>query len=620
MERSRLPSSRWIPIGGGGPWRIAFLPLLLALAGPLVAQEVRKDGPGTRSPILHGSVVGPEVAAPAVLRSAVLDEVDEEEPNDEPTDANPVAVGDVVAGEVDPEGDADHFVFDVEEGTRLVLDLHAQALGSPLDPTLTLLDADGNEVAFNDDFNGLDSRVTLEVASGGSYFAVVGAFAGGGGPGHVYELAILDQEPGPGDPTSLYAGGFVLPWGMAAGPGGELYVADYLGGIVHEVAADGTVSTLASGLNLPFDLVLDGFGDLLVTELGEGRILRIDLETGDRTTFAELVNALPLTVGPEGQVWIGAGSSLFRYDERGTLLEELPLGQDVVPGILTLAFSPTGVLHLSNELSAVFRLEDGQAVPVLQGEPAFQGMGFDQDGRLYVANGALGRVQVYGPGYELVNEGFAVTNIGGPSNLKFLRDESGAMTPRIVVSNGSFGLEPPYAGAIVELNPAELTVPGARVGVDFLPVVAGQLPGATMGEEYSHRLTLEDGLAAATWFVVEGDLAPGLTLDAGGTISGVPEDDGSFQFRVRAERAQRFGEAPGSLLVSRPAVSTAAVSDAVLGVGGALNADEERFLDLLGNGNGGFDVGDYLLFLRDQGIVTSSLSPANFTREERDHR
>ena len=47
-----------------------------------------------------------------------------------------------------------------------------------LDPTLTLLDPDGQQVAYNDDFVGRDSQITWEAQSDGVYLAIAKGYGG----------------------------------------------------------------------------------------------------------------------------------------------------------------------------------------------------------------------------------------------------------------------------------------------------------------------------------------------------------------------------------------------------------------------------------------------------------
>ena len=78
-------------------------------------------------------------------------------------------------------------------------------------------------------------------------------------------------------------------------------------------------------------------------------------------------------------------------------------------------------------------------------------------------------------------------------------------------------------------------------------------------------------------------------------------------FSVRVDAIGKIGLADLSMTVERPAVSPGRTANQLLGVVGALTEDQERFLDLIGNRNGRLDVGDYLLFLRDQGNIAAAL-------------
>src|SRR2546425_4072082 len=99
----------------------------------------------------------------AAGRSTALATITETEPNDAPATATSVALGDVASGNIDPTGDVDYYAFDVTAGTYLILDVDASRSGSPLDPILWLYAPDGTtELAFSDDYNGLDSHIRSE--------------------------------------------------------------------------------------------------------------------------------------------------------------------------------------------------------------------------------------------------------------------------------------------------------------------------------------------------------------------------------------------------------------------------------------------------------------------------
>ncbi|MGD9968475.1 MAG: PPC domain-containing protein [Hyphomonadaceae bacterium] len=100
---------------------------------------------------------------------------------DQPGDASTQAVlsGDV-EGEISPAGDTDWYRLHVEVGQRYNLALAgiANADGQALDPMLAVYDAQGNQVAFNDDANeSLNSALRYVPAQSGEVFVEARAFS-----------------------------------------------------------------------------------------------------------------------------------------------------------------------------------------------------------------------------------------------------------------------------------------------------------------------------------------------------------------------------------------------------------------------------------------------------------
>ncbi len=537
--------------------------------------------------------------------------VAESEPNDSLTTADPFTLLDSVAGVVNPAGDVDFYVVTLTAGIRVELDIDAQVNGSPLDPVLALFDSSGFLLAFNDDTDGLDSYIAYSIAVTGRYYVGVAEYSpAAGGANYSYLLKTSVQVPGPGDPTTLFATGLGTPSGVAATATGDLLVADQFPARIARVTLAGATSdyvTFVPG-RTPYDVVIDGLGDLLVAVSDSGfagAVLRITVPTSPPTYFARWAggSAEAITVGPDGDVWVADNNCrcLRRFDAVGTRKDSIPTGGRFV---WDLAFSPSGELHASSA-AEVARLVGGALQAAITAPAYLEGLAFDRDGYLYVANGFLGLVNLYTPQYQQVGSVFARSNLGGPIALVFGRSAAGAMTSRLFAANVGYNLQPPYIGSLVEMNPAGMRAIGHRVGVDLLRVAPLALRAGVVGADYADTLRLlSPPPGAVTWSVVSGTLPAGVTLAAAtGVIAGVPQDPGSFQISVRGNVGAQFGAATYTIAVTRPQVTGIDAASALLGASGVLTPAQERFLDLQGNRNGRFDVADLRAYLRSQNLL-----------------
>ena len=92
----------------------------------------------------------------------------------------------MTSGRIEIGGDTDTFSFYAENGTQVAL---ATSLGSLADSTLTLLDAAGNSLAFDDDGGpGLASLISFTIPASGLYVARVAAY--GNWQTGTYELSL----------------------------------------------------------------------------------------------------------------------------------------------------------------------------------------------------------------------------------------------------------------------------------------------------------------------------------------------------------------------------------------------------------------------------------------------
>lgn len=184
------------PLGGQ---RNTMVPLTLAgvnLPATLLSLAIPADSPALR--LVHFSGIAP---ASGELPLAVGDapEGREAEPNDTLAQANRVESPSIINGQIQRSGDNDYFVFAAQQGQVLAMEIQARRLGSPLDSILFLYNAQGGELARNDDWidpaEGLlthhaDSRIVYTFPAAGDYVLRVKDIQQNGGGQYAYRLLI----------------------------------------------------------------------------------------------------------------------------------------------------------------------------------------------------------------------------------------------------------------------------------------------------------------------------------------------------------------------------------------------------------------------------------------------
>ncbi|MEX2580253.1 MAG: hypothetical protein WD342_14440 [Verrucomicrobiales bacterium] len=134
-----------------------------------------------------------------------LPDFEEREPNDTPGRANRVDAGTIVNGRIERPGDADYFRVKGRGGQPMVFEIHGRRLHSPVDTRLVVYDADGDQLAVNDDHEdpaaGLvthqaDSRVVVDLPSNGECLVSVTDTQNQGGPSCAYRLRLSPPRPG----------------------------------------------------------------------------------------------------------------------------------------------------------------------------------------------------------------------------------------------------------------------------------------------------------------------------------------------------------------------------------------------------------------------------------------
>lgn len=110
-----------------------------------------------------------------------------------------------------------------------------------------------------------------------------------------------------------------------------------------------------------------------------------------------------------------------------------------------------------------------------------------------------------------------------------LNPDTGAITG-IPTVTGSFPLMVTATSGNQTAGPKALTLGVGVPGLDFTP---DMLPAGTIGIPYDQAFTPTGGTGNYAFLLVSGTPPPGLTVGAGGTVTGIPTTAGTYKFVVR---------------------------------------------------------------------------------------
>jgi len=585
------------------------------------------------------AVVG---ATPGLAQTPI---VDESEPNDNVRTADSVALGDQARGVVNPAGDVDTWFVDLPAGQFLSVDVDAAQVGSPLDATLELIAPDGTtSLAFNDDFDGFDSRISYRVPQSGRYYVVIRAFGATGGPGLTYAINFdkvtcpvvgTEQEPNdtPGTAAPVAIGdsgsGEVCP--QDDNPAGDV---DYWA----ITARAGTTIELdvdAAALGLFVDPVIalyasDGTTQLAFNDDEDGADSRLQYSiittgtyyatvadaAGSGNPFPYTLHVRSITPGPGdpitvraqglGRPWglaVGNTGDLFVSDLTGNRVVRVS-GQGVVTTFATgiptpqgLAFDAFGKLLVASTDGAVYRVTpQGQATRFITDAGIPLWIAVAPDGRIWLTDLSDRSLRRYSSTGQFEAR-FDAISVGG----------SGP-GPLAIAPSG----EPHFSQGteIWKLANGELrrVLRGAFIIWAFAFDVAGNIyaPAPAAG-----RIQLFDatGAIVADTFAIGPDAPQAVAFgrDAtGATVARLFATDPRVGrvFEVNPAGVAHPGQ-PVGYVAPRFPLDVAAAS--LLG-GGGLSAADLQYLDALGNHNGRYDVGDLQAYLRTVGGLPGARS------------
>jgi hypothetical protein len=125
-----------------------------------------------------------------------FDETLEKEPNDDAAAATRFTVPQTLNGRLDKPGDIDRFTFSAKKDERVVFETVSRPLGSPADLFMTISNAQGQELASNDDSAKDDARLDFKVPADGDYTVSVWHLNKLGASDMVYRIRVAPFEPG----------------------------------------------------------------------------------------------------------------------------------------------------------------------------------------------------------------------------------------------------------------------------------------------------------------------------------------------------------------------------------------------------------------------------------------
>ena len=155
---------------------------------PLPAGPVKDFG-------LHASDEGGIAPTPNRFRLFEHGNAFEQEPNNEIAEASPVELPLAFNGIIESPGDVDCFRFAAKKGQSYEVECFARRIRSGLDSVMHLFQADGKELAGNDDSRGPDSYFRFDVHEDGEYVVRVKDHLGRGGPDLVYRIEFQAVKP-----------------------------------------------------------------------------------------------------------------------------------------------------------------------------------------------------------------------------------------------------------------------------------------------------------------------------------------------------------------------------------------------------------------------------------------
>ena len=167
---------------------------------------------------------------------------------------------------------------------------------------------------------------------------------------------------------------------------------------IYVIRGHGSREPFVSDLPNPTSLAFDGQGRLHVSSRFDGSVHRVASDGSVTTIATDLGVACGIAFGPQGDLFVGdrSGSILQVRESKATLFATIPASV----AAFHLAFGPDGFLYVAaptlSSHDPVYRVSPaGDVESFCEGFGRPQGLAFDSEGNLYVADSLAGAGGVY---------------------------------------------------------------------------------------------------------------------------------------------------------------------------------------------------------------------------------
>lgn len=190
----------------------------------------------------------------------------------------------------------------------------------------------------------------------------------------------VDKISADGTKTTV-ASGLTTPYGLAFNSAGNLFLADTFALNIYEFSPSGVRSTFAS-TDHPFSLAFDAGGNLFSGNIDQGTTIRKFTPAGVETTFATgMFNIEGLAFDANGNLFAGeyGRGNIYKFTPDGTRTTFA----SALGAVMTLAFDSNGNLFAS-AIGGVYKFTPGGSQTLFAAGVGGYGLVFDDSNNLFV--------------------------------------------------------------------------------------------------------------------------------------------------------------------------------------------------------------------------------------------